>query len=83
MNNNGTGVFKLKLSENRHEIAYLQLPTYPRDNQMRTSKSVRLHELLGAYEGPDVVFDFDQEGILVGIEIITDNFDDSDDKEQV
>ncbi len=80
MNSKAIGVFKLKLSENRHEIAYLQLPTYPAGEQMKTSKSIRLYDLLGTYEGPDVMLDFDQAGVLVGIEIITDNFDDTDDK---
>lgn len=34
------------------------------------SRTVRLHDLLGAYEGPEVNLDFDQEGVLVGIEIL-------------
>jgi hypothetical protein len=34
------------------------------------SKSVRLRDLIGSYEGPDVVLDFDLRGVLVGIEIL-------------
>ncbi|MEZ4713676.1 MAG: DUF2283 domain-containing protein [Caldilineaceae bacterium] len=76
MNKQTTGIFELRLSDNRHEIAYLRLPTYPKERQLRVSKSIRLVELLGKYEGPDIVFDFDLDDILVGIEVITDNFDD-------
>jgi uncharacterized protein YuzE len=34
------------------------------------SKSIRLAELMGSYAGPDVVLDFDQDGVLVGIELL-------------
>jgi uncharacterized protein YuzE len=34
------------------------------------SKSLRLTELMGSYTGPDVVLDFDQDGVLVGMEIL-------------
>ena len=61
--------FRLELSEGKHEVAYLKLPTFPVD-QLKTSKSLRLHDLIGAYEGPDINIDFDEDGVLVGIEII-------------
>jgi hypothetical protein len=34
------------------------------------SKSIRLIDVIGKYEGPDVVLDFDEGGVLVGIEIL-------------
>lgn len=34
------------------------------------SKSVRLVDLLGSYNGPEVVLDFDEDGTLVGIEVV-------------
>lgn len=81
MNKEKIGVFKLELSDDRHEIAYLKLPTYPKKEQLKVSKSIRLFDLMGKYEGPDVVFDFDPDGVLVGIEVITDNFDEDEEDE--
>ncbi len=65
-----TGKFLLELSERKHEVAYLQLPSYPTSEAWKTSKSVRLVEIIGKYKGPDVVLDFDEEGVLVGLEIL-------------
>lgn len=63
------GRFELKVSEDDADVAYLCLPTYPGEiTQM--SKSVRLVDLMGKYDGPDVVLDFDMSGTLVGIEIV-------------
>ncbi len=78
MDKETTCVFELRLSDNKHEIAYLRLPTYPKREQQKTFKSVRLFEVMGVYKGPDVVFDFDSDGVLVGIEVLTDNFDEED-----
>jgi hypothetical protein len=63
------GRFQLELSDDAHEVAYLKLPTYP-VGQLRTAKSLRLCDIVGRYEGPDVNLDFDQDGVLVGIEIL-------------
>jgi hypothetical protein len=57
------------LSDEKHEVAYLKLPTFPSD-QLRTAKSVRLFDLIGKYEGPDINLDFDDSGVLVRIEIL-------------
>jgi len=65
-----SGKFSLKLSGGKHEDAYLQLPTFP-TGKLKTSRSIRLHDLIGKYEGPDINIDFDEQGILVGIEILT------------
>jgi hypothetical protein len=54
--------------------AYVRLPEHPGD--LRGGKQTQLRELLGRYEGPDVIFDFDKEGRLVGIEILGDDDDD-------
>ncbi len=62
--------FKLQLSDGEHEVAYLQLPSYPVRKDWRTSKSVRLFDLIGKYQGPDIVLDFDDDGVLVGIEVL-------------
>ncbi len=62
--------FDLQISEDDEDVAYLRLPSHPRDGECKMSKSIRLHELLGPYEGPELVLDFDLRGILVGIEIL-------------
>jgi hypothetical protein len=49
--------------------SYLRLPSHPGET-CKISKSIRLAELMGAYPGPDVVLDFDQDGVLVGIEFL-------------
>jgi hypothetical protein len=63
------GAFKLEISEDDDEVAYLRLPTHPGTDVCPMSKSVRLIDIIGPYKGPDVVLDFDKRGVLVGIEI--------------
>ena len=63
------GRFELRVSEDDQDVAYLRLPSHPGET-CKMSKSIRLAELMGSYEGPDVVLDFDQDGVLVGIEIL-------------
>lgn len=65
-----SGKFVLELSRGRHEVAYLKLPSYPSGQICKMSKSVRLFDMIGKYPGPDVILDFDEEGVLVGIEIL-------------
>lgn len=54
--------------------AYLKLQTHP--GVLRHAKTVTLVDLLGAYAGPHVVFDFDPDGVLVGIEVVDEDEDD-------
>jgi hypothetical protein len=61
--------FSLKVSGDDAGVAYLRLPTHP-GGRPKMSKSVRLTDVLGKYEGPDVVLDFHAAGVLVGIEIL-------------
>jgi hypothetical protein len=64
--------FVLTVSETEdvdENIAYLRLPTHPGTEECRMSRSVRLCDVLGPYVGPDVVLDFDEGGVLVGIEV--------------
>ncbi|WP_257454305.1 DUF2283 domain-containing protein [Archangium lipolyticum] len=63
------GRFELRVSEDDQDVAYLRLPSHPGE-ACEMSKSIRLAELMGSYTGPDVVLDFDQDGVLVGIEIL-------------
>jgi hypothetical protein len=61
--------FALKVSADDPDVAYLRLPTHL-SGQTKLSRSVRLVDVLGQYQGPDVVLDFDARGVLVGIEIV-------------
>ena len=63
------GEFSLKISEDDPDVAYLRLPSHP-GGTCKMSRSIRLIDLLGKYAGPDVVLDFDEKGILVGMEIL-------------
>ncbi|WP_309890391.1 DUF2283 domain-containing protein [Archangium sp.] len=63
------GRFELQISEDDQDVAYVRLPSHPGET-CKMSKSIRLAELMGSYTGPDVVLDFDQDGVLVGIEIL-------------
>lgn len=62
--------FELKTEGN--DTAYLKLPTYPNGGLKKVSKTTRLFDYIGKYEGPDVIFDFDEDGVLVGIEVLAD-----------
>ncbi len=62
--------FALEVAKGDPHIAYLRLPTHPGTKVCRMSKSVRLRDVMGADEGPDVVLDFDERGVLVGIEVL-------------
>ena len=64
------GHFELRISEDDEDVAYVRLPSHPGTETCKMSKSIRLVDVLGKYEGPDVVLDFDETGILVGIELL-------------
>ncbi|WP_437877899.1 hypothetical protein [Sorangium sp. So ce513] len=49
---------------------------------LKGARSIRLVNLLGAYQGPYVVLDFDEQEILVGIEIVGEDRDEDEDKRQ-
>ena len=63
------GRFELRVSEDDQDVAYLRLPSHPGET-CKMSKSIRLAELMGTDEGPEVVLDFDHDGVLVGIELL-------------
>jgi hypothetical protein len=65
-----SGRFELQISDDDEGVAYLKLPTHPAEGFSKTSRTVRLYDLIGKYRGPDVSLDFDEEGVLVGIEFL-------------
>ncbi|WP_438015636.1 DUF2283 domain-containing protein [Sorangium sp. So ce315] len=64
------GTLELRVSDDDADVAYLRLPSHPGTSSCKMARSVRLRDLMGDYDGPDVVLDFDLRGILVGIEVL-------------
>ncbi|WP_437631892.1 DUF2283 domain-containing protein [Sorangium sp. So ce854] len=74
------GTFELRVSDDDADVAYLRLPFHPGNlglysytpgiSSCKMARSVRLRDLMGDYDGPDVVLDFDLRGVLVGIEVL-------------
>ncbi|MES2589265.1 MAG: DUF2283 domain-containing protein [Bacteroidota bacterium] len=61
---------KLKVSEDDDSVAYVSLKNHPTDNEIAKVKTIkRLCDLMN-YNGPDIIFDFDENDELIGIEII-------------
>lgn len=67
--------FDLKVSESG-TAAYLSLPTHPGEpGDWRMSKTIQLIDLIGSYEGPEVILDFGPDGQLDGIEVLIEDDD--------
>lgn len=63
--------FKLKISEDDSDVAYLSLPDHPGSGISGVvAKQISLGEIIKGYKGADVHFDFDKDGKLIGIEIL-------------
>ncbi len=61
---------KLVVSEDDKTVGYIYLPNHPGKGQSGVSnKIIRLHDLI-KYKGPDIIFDFDKDNNIIGIEII-------------
>ncbi len=65
---------KLKLSVSRDDpsIGYLSLPDHPGSGPGIVKRSVILADIIGQYDGPELVLDFDENERLIGVEIIGD-----------
>lgn len=62
--------FNFRVSEDDEDAAYLKLPGHPGTVPGAVKKTVSLRDLLANYEGPDLMFDFDDNNVLIGIEIL-------------
>jgi hypothetical protein len=71
---------KFELEITGPTTAYLKLPTHP--GVLKGARTVTLVDLIGAYQGPYVVFDFDQQGVLVGIEVVGEDEDEEESSEE-
>ena len=61
---------RVKLVGDDAHTAYIALPGY-RNEKGIVAKSVRLDGVIADYKGPMVVLDFNKEGVLIGIEVLT------------
>ena len=60
----------LTISDDDEDVAYLALPAHPGPGTHgAVAKQTRLLDLM-TYVGPDLYLDFDQDGTLIGIEIL-------------
>ena len=63
---------KLDVSEDQ-EVAYLTLPAHPGKGMPGVvKKQISLDSLITNYQGISVYFDFDINGVLIGIEFLLD-----------
>jgi len=63
---------ELKVSEDDDLTAYLYLPEHPGMVPGCVERTVRLHELVEGYTGADILLDFAENNVLIGIEILAD-----------
>lgn len=55
------------------DIAYLLLPNHPgKGSAGSVKKIIPLHEIIDNYQGPDVFLDFDENDVMIGIEVLLD-----------
>lgn len=64
-----TTKFQFKVSEDDDEVAYLEMPRHPGSFPGVVKKTVSLRDLLD-YSGPDLYFNFDENNVLIGVEIL-------------
>lgn len=60
--------FELEVSEDGY-AAYLYLPGHP-GRGTRVTRNVSLADVMGAFDGPYIVFDFDESGRMMGVEFV-------------
>ena len=71
MNINDGGL-NLSVSDD-NTMAYLYLPAHPQDNSVgAAAKQVHLSALIADYQGPEIILDFNKEGVAIGIELMLD-----------
>ena len=56
--------------EDGEVVAYLRLPAHPGPGKAVVKKNVRLRDVVEDYHGPDLFLDFDENNVLLGIEIV-------------
>ena len=62
---------RIKVSGNESETAYVALPGYPDEPRYGSvARTVCLDDIICGFKGPRINLDFDNEGMLIGIEIL-------------
>lgn len=52
-------------------MAYLFLPEHPgKGKRGVTVKQILLHSVIANYKGPEIVLDFDKDGVIIGMEFL-------------
>lgn len=72
---------KLVIDPECPTAGYVQLPKHPSGGQGFVKRNVQLCDLLGRYLGPDIIFDFDENDVLIGIEILLEDEDEDEDED--
>jgi hypothetical protein len=62
--------FDLEVSQDDKDVAYLRLPGHRGPAPGVVKRSVSLRDLVGDYEGPEIILDFGEGNTLIGIEIV-------------
>lgn len=55
------------------DVSYLYLPDHKGEGKPCVKRTLRLLEIVDNYKGPDVYLDFNDEGVLVGLEFLFDD----------
>ena len=58
--------FKFTVTRSQ-DTAYLR---FPGTSGIKTAKNIRMYQLLPGYKGADIIFDFDENDSVVGIEVL-------------
>ncbi len=66
-------IMKVYTDEDDEQYAYVYLPNFPDIDKAAgcSKKTVQLIELMPDYKGPDIIFDFNEDNEIIGIEILT------------
>jgi hypothetical protein len=64
------GKIQLQVSEDDEDVAYLRLSGHPGTVRGVVKRTVALRKVLGDYSGPDLNLDFDENNVLIGVEIL-------------
>jgi hypothetical protein len=63
--------FKLEVGKGGTGVAYLKLPGHPGDRVVGCVKTTTmLRDYIPDYKGPDILFNFAENDLLIGIEIL-------------
>ena len=63
-------MMSLTVSDDDPTVGYLKLPRHHELKEGVVNKTIYLHEVINNYKGPDINLDFNEDGFLIGIEIV-------------